>query len=142
MRRKRVIGIGTLLALLLVCCSTGIVALQEGETELEITEISGTVGAISVEIKNIGTETANEISSITTVTGGLFNSIELTHECSGCEVCGTTLDPGAIKTENTREAGFLFGFGTITVSVTASANNADAVSTTVKGTIIGPFIII
>jgi hypothetical protein len=57
-------------------------------------------------------------------------------------MCGTTLEPGMTKTESTREAGLLFGFGNIEIMVTASASNADEVSMTLSGFIFGPFVII
>ncbi len=142
MRQKRNIVIGMATAIVLICWSSGAVALPEGDTELEIIGLSSGLGAVIVNIKNVRSETAIEIATTTIVTGGLFNSIDLTHECSGCSVCGSTLDAGAIKSESTREAGFLFGIGTITIYVNARAKNADAVSTSVQATILGPFIIL
>jgi len=142
MGRKRNILIGMFTAILLICWSVGAVALPEEKTELEITGFSSGLGAVIVHIKNVGSETAIEIATTTIVTGGLFNSINLSHTCEGCSVCGSILDAGAIKTESTREAGFLFGVGTITIHVTAHAKNADEVSTSVQATILGPFIIL
>ena len=112
------------------------------ETELEISNVDGSLGAVVVEVKNAGDISADGLAILTYVTGGLFDNIELYHQCAGCDTCGTTLEPGMTKTESTREAGLLFGFGTIEILVTASASNADEVSVTLNGFIFGPFVII
>ena len=74
--------------------------------------------------------------------GGFFSGINLTHTCSGCSVCGTTLDPGDIKTENTRESGFIFGIGNIEASASTWANNAEIISKKANGFVFGPIVII
>ncbi|GAH02091.1 unnamed protein product, partial [marine sediment metagenome] len=112
------------------------------KTELEIVAISGGFGSVTIDIKNIGENIAEEVSSIVSVRGGLFSEINLTHTCSGCSECGTTLDPGAVKTENTGEAGFIIGLGSIEVSASAWANNAEIISKKTNGFVFGPLIII
>ena len=112
------------------------------KTELEIVAISGGFGSVTIDIKNIGENIAEEVSSIVSVKGGLFSEINLTHTCSGCSSCGTTLDPGAVKTENTREVGFIIGLGSIEISASAWANNAEIISKKVNGFVFGPLIII
>ena len=88
------------------------------------------------------TETELGIDEVAGHIGGILDKIDIYHECSGCSQCGTTLDPGAIKTESTQEEGFIFGFGQVEIIVTASASNADEVISTSNGLVIGPFIII
>jgi rhodanese-related sulfurtransferase len=112
------------------------------KTYLDIIDIRGGFGSVIIDIKNTGEYTAEEISSTISVHGGLLSGINLTHTCSGCDVCGSTLDPSAIKTENTRESGFILGFGTIEVSVSAWANNAEIITKKVSGVVFGPLIII
>lgn len=142
MNNKTNLSIGLSISLGLLLLSSMVTAYPENETELEITTIRGGFGSVIVEIKNIGTEAAYEISSTTIVTGGFLNSIELIHVCEGCDVCGTSLAANAIKSESTREAGFLFGLGSITISASAIASNAEQVTKTAQGMIFGPFIII
>ena len=112
------------------------------ETELEINEVVGNMGAVAVAVTNVGDTVAEDITIAISVEGGILAKIDTYHECSGCSQCGTTLDPGAIKTESTQEEGFIFGFGQVEIIVTASASNADEVISTSNGLVIGPFIII
>jgi rhodanese-related sulfurtransferase len=112
------------------------------KTELEISEIRGGFGTVSIDIKNTGDFVAEEVSSMITVKGGLFSKINLTHTCAGCSVCGNTLDPGEIKTESTRESGLLLGIGTIEVNVSAWAKNAEEVKVQLNGIIIGLLVLI
>lgn len=112
------------------------------KTELEIIDIKGGFGSVIIDIKNTGTHIAEGISSVISVHGGFFSGINLTHSCSGCDICGTTLDPGAIKTENTKESGFILGVGNIEVSVSAWANNAEKINKKTNGFVFGPLIVI
>jgi len=142
MRQKTTLWLVLSVTFAILYGSSIAMAIPEDETEIEISSISAGFGAVIVEIKNSGTESAYEISSTTTVKGGILNSIDLIHVCEGCDVCGTSLAAGAIKSESTREAGFLFGFGSITITVSAQASNAEQVTATAQGTIIGPFVMI
>lgn len=112
------------------------------KTELEIANVKGGIGCVIVDIKNTGTYTAEEISSDINVHGGLFSLINLSHTCTGCDVCGTTLDPGDVKTENTRESGIIAGFGKIEITVSAWANNAEKINISLNGFIFGLILIL
>ena len=111
-------------------------------TELAITDISGGFGSVTAEITNLGEVTAEGVTSTISVQGGLFDKINLAHVCAGCSACGTTLDPGLTKTENTREVGMIFGFGSVTITVTADAENANKVTEVVDGFVLGFLVII
>ena len=112
------------------------------DTELEISAINGGFAQVTIDVKNIGSEIAEEIEMTIEVKGGFLAGIDVLKVCSGCSSCGTTLDPGAIKTESTNEAGLILGFGPITVAASASAINAPEVSLDATGFVIGPFVII
>ena len=111
-------------------------------TELEINDIRKGFGEIIVDIKNIGDYTAENITLNISVNGGFFSKVNLTHECGGCINCGNSLEPGEIKTESTRESGFIFGLGPIEINIVTEAKNAERVTATEKGFLIGPFVII
>lgn len=115
--------------------------LKENSVELEISNIRGGIGKVLIDIKNTGDTVAEDLTSTISVTGGLFNKIDIYHECSGCSDCGTTLDPGAIKTESTGESGFIFGLGRVDVFVSVSATNAGEVTQTLNGIVIGALVI-
>ena len=112
------------------------------ETELEIDEVVGNMGAVAVAVTNVGDTVAEDITITISVEGGILGKIDIYHECSGCSQCGTTLDPGAIKTESTLEEGYIIGFGQVEITITTSASNADEVTRTLNGLVIGPFIIV
>ena len=133
------ICIGLMLSLLIL--PSGLSTTTD-QTTLEIIDVTGGIGGITVEVKNTGDETAQEIWVITTVNGGLFGSINIHHECTGCSSCGSTLDPDMIKTEKTLEAGMLFGLGPIEITTSAGATNAEEVSMETTGFVIGPLAII
>lgn len=111
-------------------------------TTIEIIDISGGFGGITVNVENTGDITANDLWVMTTISGGIFQKINILHECTGCSACSTTLAPGAIKSENSREAGLLFGFGPIAITTSAGASNADEVTTEATGLAIGPFVLV
>ncbi len=132
-----IIGILTLLLLL-----PSISSQTTETTTIEIIGINGGVGGVTVDVKNTGDNTANDVWITTSINGGLLNGINLVHECSGsCSEC-IPLEPGAIKSENTLEAGFIFGIGPIEISTSAGASNADAVSMEKTGFAIGSIVII
>lgn len=133
-----------LIAGLIVLIAFGPICIGEEtiETELEIDEIVGHIGAVVVAVTNVGDTVAEDITITISVEGGILGKIDIYHECSGCSQCDTTLDPGAIKTESTLEEGYIIGFGQVEITVTASASNADEVTKTLNGLVIGPFIII
>jgi rhodanese-related sulfurtransferase len=111
-------------------------------TELEIVDMRTGFGSISIDIENIGDHTAEEIQSVISVTGGILSKVNLTHSCGGCSNCETSLEPNAVKTENTREAGLIIGFGPIEINAKTWARNADITSISISGIIIGVLITI
>lgn len=139
--KHRIFG---LIAGLIVLMAFGPICIGEetAETELEIDEVAGHIGAVVVAVTNVGDTVAEDITITISVEGGILGKIDIYHECSGCSQCGTTLDPGAIKTESTLEEGVIIGFGQVEITITASASNADEVTRTLNGLVIGPFIII
>ena len=112
------------------------------QTELEINDVRGGIFSVEVDVKNIGEVIAEDVAISIFVQGGIFNKIHIFHECSGCTNCGTTLEPGLIKTEKSREGGILVGFGNVEIIVNAGANNADIVTETLQGYVIGPLVIV
>ena len=142
MKQKKKLYVGLSIIVVLLSFSTLGSSITDDQTELEITSIKGGFGSATLEIENVGTQTAVDIASSIKITGGLFNRIDLIHICEGCSVCGSTLSAGAIKSESSREAGFLLGFGPVTIQCTASAKNADMVHYTAEGMLIGPLLII
>ncbi|MBN2603073.1 MAG: hypothetical protein JXA91_02955 [Candidatus Thermoplasmatota archaeon] len=111
-------------------------------TELKILDIRGGFGTVTTDIKNIGGNTTDGIATKINIEGGLFSKINLTHVCKGCADCGTTLEPGAIKTVSTKESGLIFGIGTVEITVSAWATNADKVELVTTGYVIGLFVIV
>jgi hypothetical protein len=142
MKQKEILYAGLSLIIVLIFFTTLGSSTSDDQTELEIVSLKAGFGAVIVEIENVGSETAIDIASSIKISGGLFNGIDLIHVCDGCSVCGSTLAPGSIKSESSREAGFLFGIGPVSIHCTASAKNADMVSMTAEGTLIGPILII
>jgi len=142
MKQNKILYTGLIVLMVLLSFSSLGAGISDDQTELEIVSMKAGFGAIIIEIENIGSETASNIASSIQISGGLFNRIDLMHVCDGCSVCGSTLAPGAVKTESSREAGFLFGFGPITIKCTASAKNADLISMTKQATLIGPILIL
>ncbi|MBS3778577.1 MAG: hypothetical protein KGY50_04740 [Candidatus Thermoplasmatota archaeon] len=111
-------------------------------TTIEIINIKGGVGGVTVDVKNTGDNTANDVWVTTSINGGLLNGVDLVHECSGsCSEC-VPLEPGAIKSENTLEAGFLFGIGAVEITTSAGANNAATKSMEKTGFVLGPIVLI
>jgi len=141
-KKMKFVPFGIAVLILFISGIQSMPAQETTDTDLQILEVRGGLAQVFIDIENIGSEIAENITSSISVHGGLFNKINVYHECSGCSSCGTTLDPGAIKTESTLEAGFIVGFGPITVDITAGASNADTITTSVSGFVIGAFILI
>ena len=144
MKIKKIDMIGFSVALILLGAMVGatVNGYQLSDTTLEITDIRGGIGEVSVDVTNTGDIAAEEVSIFTAVTGGLFGNIDIYHRCAGCEICGTTLEPNAIKTESTLEAGVIFGIGPIEINVGATALNAEEVTQEISGFVFGPLVII
>jgi len=51
------------------------------------------------------------------VKGGILGRINMTKICSGFGNCSNSIEPNAIKTESTAEAGKIVGFGPVTIMV-------------------------
>lgn len=116
--------------------------IEVSATELKILNIRGGFGSVTTDVKNIGDNTTEGIATKINIKGGLFSKINLTHICKGCADCGTTLEPGAIKTEGTRESGLIFGIGTVEITASAWATNADKVEVVTTGYVFGLFVIV
>ncbi len=135
---------GLSIIFMLVCIAVGAscTATQQSQTIFAITEVKGGLGKVSVTIKNIGDTTAENITIIISVKGGIFNKIDIEKICSGCDTCGTTIEPNGIKTESTSEAGFIIGLGPITITASAEAANTAKVEKIYTGFVLGPFVIV
>ena len=132
------LGISLIILISLTCLSPMVSSYTSSETELEINAINGGLGGVTADIKNIGNEVANDIVIIITINGGIFGNIDVIKECSGCSSCGTTLAPGAIKSESTLEAKFLIGLGSVDITVVTYASNADEVSESITVILVIP----
>ena len=117
-------------------------ATQATQTTLEITAVRGGVGKVSVTVKNIGDETAKNVTITISVKGGFFNKIDITKICSGCGQCSNSIEPNATKTESTADAGRIIGFGPVSITVSAQAANADKIEKTSTGFVLGPLVIV
>ena len=113
---------------------------QNRGPELEITAITGGFGKVCIEITNTGDVVAEEVVSTISVSGGLYNRIDVYKQCSGCGQCNSSILPGEVKTECTDQ--FIFGFGALDISATANATGVSTVEQTAQGFIIGPFLLI
>lgn len=133
---------GVILLLLGIIVATASTAAPLDQTTLEITSVKGGFGKVSVTVKNIGNETAENITMCISVKGGLFGKVNLTKICTGCGNCTNFILPNASKTENTAEAGRIIGFGTLTITASAEASNAAKVEKTYTGFILGVWVIV
>ena len=139
---RKASGLSIILMLVCIAVGTSCTATQQSQTILDITKVTGGFGKVSVTIKNIGDSTAEKITIMISVKGGILNKIDIEKICSGCEACGTTIEPNAIKTESTSEAGFIIGFGPITITASAEAANTPKVEKTYTGFVLGPYVIV
>jgi hypothetical protein len=139
---RNVTGIVMMLMLASTIAGISCFAVQQSLTILDITEVTGGVGKVSATVKNIGDSTAEEITIIISVKGGILNSIDIEQVCSGCDMCGTTIAPNGTKIESTSEAGFILGFGPITITASAEAANTAKVEKTYTGFVLGPLVIV
>jgi hypothetical protein len=139
---RKASGLSIILMLICIAVGTSCTAKQQSPTILDITEVAGGLGKVSVTVKNIGDSTAETITMMISVKGGILGRINITKICSGCDSCGTTIEPNAIKTESTSESGLIIGFGPITIITSADAENAEKVEKTYNGFVFGPFVIV
>lgn len=133
-------ALGFLCMLVVVAVVSSSVMAQNTQPVFDITEASGGFGKVSITVKNIGDATAENITIIIAVKGGFFNKIDIVKVCSGCDMCGTTIPPNGTKTESTSEAGFILGFGPITITASAEAKDTAKVEKTFSGFVFGPFV--
>ncbi|MFO7677113.1 MAG: hypothetical protein R6V50_01845 [Thermoplasmatota archaeon] len=132
-----------LLALFVIGVSVSIsVMAQQSEPALEIYEVKGGLGQVILTVKNTGDGVAEELVMSITVTGGIAGRIDIAKVCAGCGGCSNNLGPNETKTEGTMEEGFIFGFGQITITVSAEASNAQKIEQTRGGLVIGPLVFI
>lgn len=141
-KKTKLLPIGIAVMFIFITGIQCITAEEISDTELQISKVKGGLGSVSIDIENIGAVTAENITSSISVKGGFLDKIDVYHECSGCSSCGTTLEPGAIKTESTIEAGLVLGIGPIEIDITAGASNADLITSSASGFVIGIFVII
>jgi len=104
--------------------------------------VKGGFGKVSVTVKNIGNSTAENITMIISVKGGILGRINITKICSGCGNCSNSIEPNATKTESTAEAGRIIGFGPIIITASAEASNAERVNKTYNGFVLGFLVIV
>jgi hypothetical protein len=133
---------GIIVVLLLLISTSIVIGKSASQTELEINDVRGGIFSVEVDVKNVGEVTAEDVAISIFVQGGIFNKIHIYHECSGCTNCGTTIEPGLIKTEKSSEGGILLGFGKVEIIVNTWANNADEVTATLHGYVLGTFVIV
>jgi hypothetical protein len=146
MRRKKnlqkISSMGLIIMLLGIIIAASCTATPLDQTTLEITGMKGGFGKVSVTVKNIGNKTAENITMIISVKGGIFGRVNLTKICSGCGNCTNSILPNATKTESTAEAGRIIGFGPVVISASAEASNAAKVEKTYKGFVLGLLVIV
>ncbi|HUS99370.1 MAG TPA: hypothetical protein VMY59_03525 [Candidatus Thermoplasmatota archaeon] len=135
-------SIGLLIMLISIAFAASCTATPLAQTTLEITTMKGGFGKVSVTVKNIGNETAENITMTISVKGGIFGRINIKKICSGCGNCSNSIEPNATKTESTAEAGRIMGFGPVIIAASAQATNAGKVEKTYNGFVLGPMVIV
>jgi hypothetical protein len=139
---RKASGLGIILMLVCIAVGTSCTAKQQSPTILDITVVKGGFGKVSVTVKNIGDSTAENITMIISVKGGILGRINITKICSGCGNCSNSIEPNATKTESTAEAGRIVGFGPVTIMASAEASNAERVNKTFNGFVLGFLVIV
>lgn len=139
---QKVTSVGVITLLLGILLATTCTAAPLDQTTLEITAAKGGFAKVSVTVKNIGNETAENITMCISVNGGLLGRINLTKICTGCGNCTNSILPNVTKTENTAEAGKIIGFGPLVITASAEASNAAKVEKTFTGFIFGILVIV
>jgi hypothetical protein len=146
MRQKRNIqkisSIGLIIMLLGIVFAASCTATPLAETTLDLTAMKGGFGKVSATVKNIGNETAENITMTISVKGGFLGRINLTKTCSGCGNCSNSIEPNATKTESTAAAGRIIGFGPVVITASAEATNAAKVEKTYNGFVLGVLVIV
>jgi hypothetical protein len=139
---QKISSMGLIFMLLGIIIAASCTATPLDQTTLEITAVKGGFGKVSVTVKNIGNETAGNITMIISVKGGILGRVNLTKICSGCGNCTNSILPNATKTESTAEAGRIIGFGPVVISASAEASNAAKVEKTYNGFVLGLLVIV
>jgi hypothetical protein len=112
----------------------GIGAIIEGAglAELSIGNIKGPMG-IKADVSNIGVNDANNVQWSIFVTGGLLKMVNKTATGTAATLAAGASTPASLAT--------FIGFGKISIVITATAQNANAVSATKSAFLLGPFVI-
>ena len=113
----------------------GIGAIVEGEggiAELSVLNIKGPIG-IKADVQNIGEKDASNLEWSIVVTGGLLGRVNATATGTAVTLAAGATAPMSLE--------MFFGFGKISIVITASASNAVEVSATKSAFLLGPFVV-
>ena len=110
--------------------------IEDISTDLEITAITGGMGGVTATIKNAGDNPATVVEWHIYVEGGFLGLIDI-------DATDTIAEIAAAGEEDVPSGslGFL-RLGPIDIEVTAEAENADKVTASASGFVIGPFVLI
>ena len=132
--------VGVLVCMLLFIPALSMSAAADSEAKLDIQIFGGFPLPVLIRnaggvIVNIGDTTAYNISYILSIIGGTSGNINITYDgyYEYLEPLSTGGDALGITTPNAN------GFGLVTITLTASATNADSVTETAKGFQLGYF---
>ena len=139
---RKASGLSIILMLVCIAVGTSCTAKQQSSTTLDITAVKGGFSKVSVTVKNSGNSTAENITMIISVKGGILGRVNITKICSGCGNCSNSIAPNATKTESTAEAGRIVGFGPVIIMASAEASNAERVNKTYNGFVLGFLVIV
>ncbi|HVQ00841.1 MAG TPA: hypothetical protein VMT57_04955 [Candidatus Thermoplasmatota archaeon] len=135
-RLEKATSLATILVLACLIAST--VGSAAGQTTLKIEKINRIGGKVCFTVRNIGNETAYNLTTTIHITGGILHRINITSTCNGGCGCNTTLTSNSTATRCVR----VLGLGSIVITVSAKAVNAPEVTATATGFVIGHFVII
>ena len=130
--KKKLIGI--LFCMLLVVPVLSVTVVADEEPELEI-EIRWDTKSLTAFIRNIGYGDAYDVNWSFDIEGGVFGFVDYHIGC----VIGLLPAGSGTSVENSL---FLFGFGQIEITVSIGASNAETMTDTFRGIIIGRYILL
>jgi hypothetical protein len=93
---------------------------------LTIENVRGRINKISADIKNVDNRSASSVNWSISVTGGILRRIDL-------RSTGTISTLSAESTTTVQSSRIPFGFGRVTITVTAQASGGEIVTQTAKG---------